>query len=226
MIGSALKWLVILAIGAVALLMMLNSAAQSTSKYRFRLQVELDTPEGRKTGSSVIEVLVRNVTWGPPESKITSRTLKGEAVYFDLGNGKNLVATLTTGAQGEDEENRFERIAELAVQSATGKYPDPMNMANLTGALKISDKALPTFVTIRDVKDGFSAKPVNVDDFGTVFGNGVRFVSVKVIFTSDKPKFTIHDKLPFLEIQSEKVRGLYRDFPYTFQPQPYYFVRE
>lgn len=225
MARSLIVCLLIAIIGAVGLLVALNYAVQSTSTYRYRLQLELDTPEGRKTGSSVIEVLVREVNWGTPESTGTSRSLKGEAVFIDMGGGRNLVATMTTGAQGEDEESRFERIAELAVQSATGKYPDPMKMSELTGAFEIPEVARPTLVTLSNVKDGFSARAVQTTQLASVFGQGFKFVSAKIVLTRDNPNYSIDKHLPFLDIQSKQIQHIYTDYPYVFKPQPFYFVR-
>ncbi len=225
MMRSIVWGLLILVVGVAVSLIALNSAVQSTSKYRFRLQVELDTPEGHKVGSSVVEVKVRHVTWGTPESKGIRRALRGEAIFLDMGGGKNLVATMTTGSQGEDEENRFERIAELSIQSATGVYPNPMKMSGQTGSFAVPKIAWPTLVTLSDVNDGFSAKAVDPLRLDAQFGKGTKVSSVTVSFTSDRPNYAIGRNLPFLHSQYKKLQKIYSYRPYIFKPQPYYFVR-
>lgn len=214
---------------AASLLLLVSCGIQSTSKYRFRLQVELDTPQGRKTESSVIEVTVRKVAKviiGTPESGGIRRTLRGQAIFFDMGGGRNLVAALTTGAQGEDEANRFERIAELAVKAVTGTYPDPLAMRDLSGSFEVPEEAWPTLITLADVDDGFSAKAVDPSRLHNAFGVGTRLISVNVTFTKEQPFFTIGKEMPFLQSQSDKLQRIYGGSPYVFKPQPYYFIRK
>lgn len=63
--------------------------------YRYRLTVEVDTPEGLRTGSSVIEVTQRMVRPGSdPASKAVRRRARGEAVAVDLPAGRTLFALL------------------------------------------------------------------------------------------------------------------------------------
>lgn len=73
----------LLAGGAVALL---GGCWGSSASYRYRMTVEVDTPEGIKTGSSVMEVrLARGMAIGD-QSGVTSGVF-GEAVVVDLPNG-------------------------------------------------------------------------------------------------------------------------------------------
>ena len=58
--------------------------------YRYRLIVEIDTPEGIKSGSSVIETRVRDngrAWWNLPDMRNLENTTRGEAVFVDLGHG-------------------------------------------------------------------------------------------------------------------------------------------
>ena len=56
------------------------------ASYRFRMTVEVETPQGLKTGSSVIEVrLSRGMAIG--DSSGVSSSLRGEAVVVDLPDG-------------------------------------------------------------------------------------------------------------------------------------------
>src|SRR5262245_578483 len=73
--------------------------------YRYRLTVEVDTPEGLKSGSSVIETTVQDNTesWGPPESRMVRSRTKGEAVFVDLGSGKHVIALLAMGPTATDD---------------------------------------------------------------------------------------------------------------------------
>jgi hypothetical protein len=66
------------------------------------LAVEVDTPDGPRSGSSVIEVERKDLRWvvGPgPRHRIRVR---GEAVFVDLGSGRNVAAALVHGDNAED----------------------------------------------------------------------------------------------------------------------------
>ena len=65
-----------------------------TEAYRYKLTLAVDTPEGVKRGSSVVEVVFWDV-WLP--AKGTMHKLRGEALYLDLGPGAGpLIALLTS----------------------------------------------------------------------------------------------------------------------------------
>ena len=72
--------------------------------YRFKMTVEVDTPDGVRTGSSVYEVETmgsRDLVAGGKGSRFT---LRGEAVAVDLPGGQTLFALLKTVAQsGHDD---------------------------------------------------------------------------------------------------------------------------
>ena len=69
----------------------------SGAAYRYRLTLDVETPEGAKTGSSVIEVR----TWETHfEGKRTNHEVRGQAVVVDLG-ARGLLFALLAG-RGEN----------------------------------------------------------------------------------------------------------------------------
>ena len=66
--------------------LMLSACGDDTPTYRYRMTVEVETPEGLKTGSSVIEVStdVASEYTIPTPGKVTNR-VRGEAAAVDLG---------------------------------------------------------------------------------------------------------------------------------------------
>jgi hypothetical protein len=74
-----------------------------TCTFRYKLTAEVMTPDGLKTGSSVIEVSYSSTHPLPNPGRWREDTVTGEAVYVDLGGGKNLFVLL-----GVD---RWERMA-------------------------------------------------------------------------------------------------------------------
>jgi len=70
--------------------------------YRFRMTVEVDTPEGVKTGSSVYEVGATNYTQILADQNARGSWVKGEAVTVELTNGQTLFVLLKTPARRGD----------------------------------------------------------------------------------------------------------------------------
>ena len=71
-------------------------APLTDESYRFRMTVEVETPEGLRTGSSVYEVTAGNRTAILPEMADRHKGLRGEAVAVDLPGGHTLFALLKT----------------------------------------------------------------------------------------------------------------------------------
>jgi len=70
-------------------------ADDTAPDYRYRLTVEVETPEGLKAGSSVIEVQQTLVRAGSsPAHQAVERRVRGEAVAVDLPGGKTIFALL------------------------------------------------------------------------------------------------------------------------------------
>jgi hypothetical protein len=101
-----MKKLGIIAAVLVALiggLVVAYNLAYPTYSHRYRLTIEVETPEGLKTGSSVIEpyfvaqpmILTSN---------IGVLGLRGDAVFVDLGGGKNVVALLGLGRTAQNSD--------------------------------------------------------------------------------------------------------------------------
>jgi hypothetical protein len=81
--------------------------AYPTSHHRFRLTVNVETPTGLRSGSSVMETVVERFPgWvGLREGQLATPTLIGEAAFVELGStpdGKpaNLIALLAWGDRG------------------------------------------------------------------------------------------------------------------------------
>ncbi|MEY9457506.1 hypothetical protein [Bradyrhizobium ottawaense] len=81
------KWAGLL--GLLAVLVVGDQIRINRPGHKFRLTVEVTTPDGIKAGSGVLAVVPdRNYNRGG------RTTMRGEAVFVDLGQSKNLVALL------------------------------------------------------------------------------------------------------------------------------------
>ena len=83
------------ALTALTLLGATGCGKPTLPDYRYRLTVEVDTPQGLRTGSSVIQVA--SSVSGPYALRpgVVSTQVKGEAVAVDLPGGKVLFALLS-----------------------------------------------------------------------------------------------------------------------------------
>jgi hypothetical protein len=64
--------------------------------YRFRMTVEVETPDGLKSGSSVYQVTAGNTPALLPDEHKRDWSVKGEAMLIELADGKILAAILRT----------------------------------------------------------------------------------------------------------------------------------
>ena len=96
----------ILACVALALTTVGCHPKPSLPDYRYRMTVEVETPEGLKSGSSVIEVSssIASKDAFPIPSKVSTQ-VHGEAVAVDLGKGRVLFALLNKRGLAEGANN-------------------------------------------------------------------------------------------------------------------------
>lgn len=168
-----------------------------TYKHRYRLVVEVETPAGMQSSASVIQVSYAEymLVWNPSASGLKIQP-KGEAIFFDLGNGRNLVVTLGFGPTGTDVDT----LSALAAK-AFGRYqafwykqaPSWGGRAELHGGL------IPTLVTFGDPADPRTLRVVQPDEFVAVLGTGYRFKGAWIEMTKDDvTRGRIQEKLPWV----------------------------
>jgi hypothetical protein len=159
------KWL-----GPVALLAALFIGDQiriNRPGHKYRLTVEVDTPEGTKSASGVLSV--------HPDrgySRQGHTATKGDAVFVDLGGGKNLVALLAHIDKTVDLDG-INYVA-LRAYKAAGRNPSFNEMSGMTGVVAVSGALIPVLVTFADPGDPSTARNVVPDDLEAAFGKGFR----------------------------------------------------
>jgi hypothetical protein len=168
------KW-----VGPLALLAALVIGDQiriNRPAHKYRLTVEVETPEGTKSASGVMSVHPdRSYSRGGH-----TRT-KGDAVWVDLGGSKNLVALLAHIDKTLDLDAM--NYVALRAYKAAGRNVSFNEMSRLTGTVPVTGALIPVLVTFTDPKDPATARAVLPDDVGASLGNGFRLqgVSVEVV---------------------------------------------
>jgi hypothetical protein len=168
------KW-----IGPLALLAALVIGDQiriNRPDHKYRLPVAVETPEGIRSGSGVLSV--------HPDRGYSRRgrtATRGDAVFVDLGGGKNLFALLAH----LDKSIDLDEINYVALRAyrATGRNASFNAMGGMTGVVPVTGAVTPILLTFADPGDPKSAHAVAADDLEAAFGKGfhLRGVSAEVV---------------------------------------------
>lgn len=169
----AFKWLA----GAILALLLIKVLIFPDFVHRYKLTVEVDTPDGLKSGSSEIEVTKRDVRWAliAPKGQYLYRA-RGEAVFVDLGKNKNIIALLAFG----DAATHTDRISTLHIEAflsfAQRFDKDVWNgQIPLHGTRELTGDLIPTLVSFSDLNNPETARVVWPEEFPAVFGPGYAF---------------------------------------------------
>ena len=159
------KWL-----GPLALLAVLFIGDQiriNRPGHKYRLTVEVETPEGLKSAKGVIAV---HPDRGYSRSGHT--TTKGDAVLVDLGGGKNLVALLAHRDNTVDLDGM--NYVALRAYKAAGQNVSFNEMSRMTGAVPVTGALIPILVSFTDLSNPATARTVPPDNLAAVLGQGFR----------------------------------------------------
>ncbi len=172
-----------------------------TITYRYRLTIEFNTPDGIKSGSSVIEVktdqwpkFLSNLFGG----KTADVNYIGEAVFVDLGNGKNAVGLLSHGHYGQI--NRIRKLAPMAFLNtrftSSSTSGASKKISQLIGSSEeLTRDLIPTIATFKDLNkpesveviygttrnENDNSEIVTLDKMESTFGSGFSFESAIII---------------------------------------------
>jgi hypothetical protein len=177
-----------------------------TETYRYKLTLAVDTPEGVKRGSSVVEVLFYEVRI---PARGTMHKLRGEALYLDLGPGKRpLIALLTNQLHPKyDKEMRWSRDAGpsdnllfplYGVTPSADFMGDLRRIAVVRGPRRLAPADLPDLVTFADVNDPKSVIEVNPNDLQATLGPNINWNEITLEITDEPIATGIETKLPWL----------------------------
>jgi hypothetical protein len=194
--------------------------------YRYRLMVEVDTPEGLKSGSSVIEVSTRvSGEYSIPDPGKINWKIRGEAVTVDLGArgfmfallrselsedwANNLLMSVTKPATFDEIENARQKnpigrpdvdIAMQRILELTGKHDIPRQAIYAQPKPKNEDTPTyyPIMVMFKDIQDPKSVTKIDPDNLAANFGKGVKLKRITIERTSDPVSTGIEKHLRWL----------------------------
>ncbi|MBR0775905.1 hypothetical protein JQ625_13795 [Bradyrhizobium diazoefficiens] len=170
------KWAGVL--GLLAVLVIGDQIRINRPNHKYRLTVEVMTPDGIRTGSGILAVV--------PDRGYSRRgrtTMLGEAVFVDLGQGKNLVALLAHQQDAKLDVDDINYVALRAYGAARGARASFNEMNRQTGIVKVEGDLVPVLVSFGDRSDPATARRVAADHAEAALGDGyeVRGVTAEVV---------------------------------------------
>jgi hypothetical protein len=156
----------------------------------------VETPEGVKTGSSVIEV-----QWTTPPKMFGSQassgyTIRGEAVAVDLPRGQTLFVLLSSPSDVDWIASALDGTGLDLSSGKNDRSAHPVPRALGERANKVEN--YPYFVRFRDLGDSTSVERVDPDDLAESFGEGTKLKALKVQLTDAAPTNSIRSRLAWL----------------------------
>jgi hypothetical protein len=200
-----------------------------SDRMRHRITVEIDTPQGVRTGVSVIETTAtEGSTWGGNGPGIHF-SLKGDAVALDLGGGRTLFALLRGAGGSQGDGAGFQaRLMTDALRAGTTSTPaldvSAMDLMQARAAVKDAEATLdlpqglyPMLVTFTDIADPKSVTRVEPADLAATFGPGVKLRRITVAVTDAAVTRGIGKRLGWLDKMEQydfrKDGPFYKSYP-------------
>jgi len=166
---------------------------------RYRLAVTVDANGKTLTGATVYDV---TYVWDPqvlPEQAVLRKRVTGEALFLDLGEGRNLVVALTDSGSGRPTKrvvpaNTPENLWKLSSALSAEDLPSialrlrlaswqtfwDLRASRNRGKVEIPPARLPTTVTFTNLADPKSVKLVDPTDLAGTFGPGYRITKATI----------------------------------------------
>jgi hypothetical protein len=211
----------LIALAAAAGIVVLYQISYPTYSCRYRMTVNVEVDGQMRSGSSVIEYSVTKQMQFLPTVNPTNSAVAGQAVFVDLGGQRSLIALLRSGDFAED--GRFP-LRVVPAHFGLRNDHDLASMSSLRGKWELTDKELPTLVTLSDPNNFATLKVVRPEQFEQVFGHGVRWRSVVIEMTTDPVTRGLEARLPFLVSQKNTLKDPIGNAS-KFTPKYGFFIR-
>jgi hypothetical protein len=162
------------------------------------MTVAVETPEGVRTGSSVVEVRSwRGKGFPGPEAAQLSSKVEGDAVTVDLGSRGFLFALLRSANRGSGGEKYAWSLLPNPPTSGSDSNRLRQNfeaLKSVKGSVSLPQTDYPLLVRFRDIRRPQTVEKVDPESLDGAFGAGVRLKSIQVQMT-DEPVTTGTSKL-------------------------------
>ncbi|SFL51395.1 hypothetical protein SAMN03159423_2156 [Bradyrhizobium sp. NFR13] len=220
---NMLKW--VGPVGLLAALVIGDQIRINRPAHKYRLTLEVETPDGVKSASHVVSV--HPYRGYQPSGKVTSR---GDAVVLDLGGGRNLAALMLHDDNGSADFDGANFVAMRAYQAA-GRKIAFRDVSSQTGAVPVTGELMPVLASFADPRDASTARRLQPGDLSPL-GTGTRLRSITVEAVpnglwpidfggsfGEPVTRSVTAKLPWATSEGEAARALAAiGFPNTAEP--------
>ena len=186
-------------LGALTALFAAGCAQYPKYVYRFKLTVEIDTPDGVRSGYSVYEVTAQKHAKLLPEARARSRDVRGEAVAVDLPGGKTVFALLKTINGSGDDNLAYLSMATLDPAYQNDWIESAQRIISGVGTVspaEVATENYPMLVMFKDINNPTSIERIEPAAIG------IRRIVVEVTVA---PLTTgINSRLPWLLEKNRK----------------------
>lgn len=200
------------------------SASCSTKEsVRFRMTVEVETPEGLRKGSSVMEISAWNNSFAL-NGHVRGRSFRGEAIPVDLPGDRTLFALIVTERPASfgifdialdaldpmynnDWVESVERVQRRRIAGGPAIVP-PIRSMGLTREIQPGVPVrsnYPMLITFQDVDIPASVERVDPQNLPASFGLGYEIKAITVELTDEPITQKIGRKLPWLSSYWERL---------------------
>lgn len=189
-----------------------STGGGASGTWRYKITVNVDTPEGIKSGSAVREVSAHS----DRPYNLAKATTKGEAVVVDLGERGTLFAIM-------DYDGAYQVVFKAFPNAAGGLTPDGIRYysALKNAKAELIPGEIPEFarlVTFTDLKNPKTVKGVDYRHLDKTFGQGVKIKSVTIEMTNDAVTWGIEKWLTWLpELKMSYLSGQHINGPELYQ---------
>ena len=171
------------------------------SSYRFKMTVEVETPNGLKTGSSVYDVRAYKTSDLLTGGSSSDSDLRGEALAVDLPDGKTLFALLKTVNTPGHDDLAYMSMRSLDPAFNYNRAESAQRIASGDGIqspAEVAPSDYPMLVTFADTNDPTSVARVDPGNFAASLGAGVRLKQILVEIAVEPVTVGIEKKLGWL----------------------------
>jgi hypothetical protein len=166
------------------------------ASYRYKLTISVETPEGLKTGSNVVELDFFKSWSGEPH-----RTY-GQALVLDLGASGMLVALLSQQKEEAWEQDDPKYMILKKCGGDERNILGPIDIAQRISACKsaypLALSELPDILLLKNAKDPASASVVDPGNPGDVLGSNVVIRAATIQVTQEPLTHGVDEHLPVL----------------------------
>ena len=181
-------------------------------EFKYRLQVEIETPDGVKSSANIYSVTPNRSYGGSNTGESAGPKTRGDALFVDLGGGRNVVALLAVGTAPADLEAT--NYTALRAFTAAGRKVQFRDLKKTTAMPPVAVPAenTPVLVSFKDAGDPRSARRLTADNAQELLGAGYKLRGGTVSTTAnafwpadfggalgEPVSHGIEDKLPWLK---------------------------